>query len=324
MSKAIRLCPHAVVLPGNYRRYSEVSRQVLSVLERFTPLVEPISIDEAFLDVTASRRLMGDAVTIAGRIKRAIRHELGLTASVGVGPNKFLAKLASDLKKPDALVVIDEGNLRQTLDPLPVGRLWGVGPATARRLEGVGIRTIAQLRSCPRESLAMVLGQWTDHYLDLAAGRDDRPVTPDWRAKSIGQEHTFATDVADPAELRAVLLEQVEHVASRLRRGGLRARRVTLKLRYGDFRTVTRSRTEPEPTDVTQVLWQAASGLLDAWARSSAGPLRLIGVSASMMEPHQRQLGLFESAADLKARRLDRAVDDIARRFGPGALRRGR
>jgi DNA polymerase-4 len=325
MAKAVRLCPHAIVLAPRGRRYREISGQVFEIFERFTPLIEPLSCDEAFLDLTGCERLLGDGPAAARAIKNAIRSEIGLTASVGVGPNKFLAKLASDLEKPDGLSVLTPENLRATLDPLPVGRIWGLGPTAADKLARVGVRTIGQLLAASGDMLRRRLGSAADHYLALARGEDDRQVIPDSRAKSLGQEQTFAQDIGSADELRGVLLEQVEHVARRLRRHKLQARSVHLKLRYGDFTTVSRSATLDEPTDLTALLWQRAAMLFDKWARTSLTPLRLLGFSVSELSGQAgRQLELFAPpASDQRHGRVDQAIDTIADRFGPGAIGKG-
>ncbi len=323
MATAVRLCPQAIVLPVRGRRYRELSEAVFAIFERFTPLIEPLSIDEAFLDVTGSRRLLGPAEGIAATIKAAIRDELGLTASVGVAFNKFLAKLASDLDKPDGLVVVTAENVRAILDPLPIERLWGVGPASAKQFERLGIATFGQLRQADGAWLRSVLGDSAEHYQRLARGQDDRPVTPDSQAKSLGQEETFARDIGEVDTLRWVLLGQVEHVARRLRRHGLRARTVTLKLRDGTFVTRTRSATLEAPTDVTDELWRQAEGLLMAWARRERCALRLLGFTASGLSAGGGQMMLFEDPQRPRLRRLDAALDRIAQRFGEGAVRRG-
>ena len=331
MATAVRLCPHAIVLPVRGRRYRQVSEQIFAIFERFTPVIEPVSIDEAFLDVSGCERLLGPAERIAAEIKQCIRGELGLTASVGVAPNKFLAKLASDLEKPDGLVVIAEDSLQEVLDPLPIRKLWGLGPAAEKQLQRLGIHTIGQLRQKSPEFLRKHFGQGGEQFLRLAGGQDKRPVTPDSQAKSIGQEQTFPVDaclagrqVGEMDELRRVLLQQVEQVGRRLRRHELMARTVTIKLRYGDFTTLTRSATLKEPTDTTDELWRAARSLLEAWAAGHHRPLRLLGVTASQLLGEQgRQLRLFESPDRQKQQRLDRVLDDIAERFGSDALRRG-
>ena len=325
MATAVRLCPQAVVLPVRMDRYQQVSDRVFEVLGRYSPLVEPVSIDEAFLDVTGCQRLLGPAGRIARAIKGDIRGELGLTASVGVAPNKFLAKLASDLEKPDGLVVLTEETFQQVLDPLGVRKLWGVGPAAERRLHELGIRTIAQVRCADSRLLTDALGQWGEELRRLAAGQDDRPVTPDWQARSISQEETFAEDIGDVGLLGDVLDGQAEQVARRLRAAGLKARTVTLKLRYGDFRTITRSGTLAEATDLTEDIRGKARQLLAAWAKAGGGALRLLGVGVSGLSGGGgRQLPLFDDPRRGKLRRLDRALDDIAERFGPDAVSRPR
>lgn len=325
MVTALRLCPHAIVLPVRGRRYAEVSERIFELLGRFTPLVEPLSIDEAFLDVTGCDRLFGGPERIARRVKRAIREETSLTASVGAAPNKFLAKLASDLDKPDGLAVIDASSVRQVLWPLPVSKLWGVGPAGARQFEQLSVRTIGELAQMDVERLVRAFGQTGEHFHRLANGRDDRPVTPDHEAKSISQERTFAVDVCDVGELRRVLLGQVEQVGRRLRRHGLRGRTVTVKLRTGDFTTRTRSASLAQATDVTKEIWDTAERLLEAWSRRSPSPLRLLGVSVSQLRGRGgQQLALFEDPLRARRRRLDRALDGIVERFGAEAIGRGR
>ncbi len=324
MAAALRLCPQATVLPVRGRRYRQISDRVFEILGRYSPLLEPLSIDEAFVDVTGCRRLHGAPEQIGRAVKRTIREELGLVASVGAAPNKFLAKLASDLEKPDGFVIVEPGRVQALLDPLPVRRLWGVGPAAEKRLAKLGIRTVRQLRQTG-DALTDVLGRAAaEHLLALAEGRDVREVVPDHRAKSIGQEQTFAEDVEDLDALRSVLLHQADEVARRLRRCDLEARTVTLKLRYGDFTTLTRSTTLERPTHVTQQIWSAAGEVFEAWARRSFGPLRLLGVTASHLTARAgRQLALFEDPDAEKLRRVDRAVDEIAERFGQDAIRRG-
>ena len=248
---ARRLCPQGIYLPPRIDYYAEISRQIRDIFERFTPLVEPLSLDEAFLDVTGSENLFGPAVEIGRQIKQAIRKELRLVASVGVAPNKFLAKIASDLKKPDALVVVEPDKVQEFLDPLPVERLWGVGKQSSKVFERLGIRTIGQLRQCPLDMLQARFGSSGEHLWNLAHGRDDRPVVPEREAKSISNETTFEHDIADMDVLRAWLVDLIEQVGCRLRRHGLRGRTVHLKVRFADFSLITRSQTLPEPTDIT-------------------------------------------------------------------------
>jgi DNA polymerase-4 len=322
MATALRLCPHAVVIPPRMRRYRQVSGHLFRLFDAFTPLVEPVSVDEAFLDVTGCEALFGPPEVIARRLKERIRAETGLTASVGVAPNKFLAKLASDLEKPDGLVVIAPEAVQATLDPLPIGRLWGVGQATLARFERMGVRRVADLRSLPPAAVLRQFGTAGEQFLRLARGEDDRPVTPDHQAKSISQEVTFPEDIATLGTLRPVLLRQTEDVAYRLRRLGLLARTVTLKIRLGDFTTLTRGATLPEPTHATADLWRAARDLLGAWHGGNAPPVRLIGVAASQLsDTGRRQLPLFEEQR--REAQLDAALDALRERFGEDAVRRG-
>lgn len=324
-AQALRRCPHAILLPVRMERYAEVSHEIQSIFERYTPLVEPISLDEAFLDVTASTNLFGPPERIGRRIKEQIQSQTQLTASVGIAPNKFLAKLASDLEKPDGFVVITEQNKQQILDPLGVGRIWGVGKVTEKALHSHGIRTIAELRATSEAELSRIVGNGATELLKLARGHDDREVEPARQAKSLSSEQTFATDVRDRDMLLGVLLEQVEEVAQRLRHRQLKARTITLKLRYGDFRTVTRSETLTEATNLTQVLWEAAERVFGRWHRSASGALRLIGFGAGGLEPEAAgQASLFADPETERLQRLDRAMDAIRDRYGKRAVHRGR
>lgn len=323
-STAARLCPRAVFLPVRMAHYAAVSRQIHAILERYTPLVEPLSLDEAFLDVTASRSLFGPAEAIARQIKREIREELRLVASVGVAPNKFLAKLASDLDKPDGFVSVRPEGVQAFLDPLPVGRLWGVGKVAGGALARQGLHTIADLRARGRESLVASLGRAGGQLWELAHGRDDRPVVPDHAAKSISHETTFPVDVGDREMLRARLSDLTGQVARRLRRQDLAATTVQLKLRYPDFRTLSRARTLARATDVTAVLWRTAAALLEEALAERPGPLRLLGMGVTGLQGGAPgQADLFAADACERERRVDATVDEIRERFGSAALRRG-
>jgi DNA polymerase IV len=320
---ARRLCPHGVFLPCRMDFYSQVSGQIRQIFDRFTPLVEPLSLDEAFLDVTGSEGLFGPPHEIGRQIKRAIRDELRLVASVGVAPNKFLAKIASDLEKPDGFVVVQPDRIQEFLDPLPIERLWGVGKVAAAALYKLGVRTISQLRRLPVDVLTDHFGKSGEHLWELAHGMDDRRVVPDREAKSISHETTFATDITDGEPLRAWLLELTEQVARRLRRHRLRGRTVQLKVRFSNFRTITRARTVPEATNVTQEVWQAAAGLLEDALPAGHPPVRLIGVGVSGFVVHDaQQLSLFDRPERATQGRLDEVMDQVHQRFGSSAVRR--
>ncbi len=323
MAVAKRACPNAVIVPPRGGRYHDVSTAVFELLERFTPIVEPLSIDEAFLDVTGSQRLFGSPREIAASIRACIRAELNLTASVGVAPNKFLAKLASDLHKPDGLTVIEPGEIEATLGSLPIGRMWGVGPATEKRLTDLGITTFGDLHSYPLDVLESILGTWAGRMAALARGEDHRTVTPDSRAKSISHEQTFGQDLQSPEAVVDVMRGQAESVARRLRRHAFRAGTVTVKVRYGDFETITRSASFDEPTDRTDVLWRQGRALFDAWAHGGWRPVRLIGFGTSNLSRGTEQLNLFTDDDDQRRRALDEATDSIKQRFGSGAIHRG-
>lgn len=323
MSQALRLCPHAVVRPVNFRRYREVSRKVFEIFGRFTPVVEGLSLDEAFLDLTGTEKLLGPAEGVARQIKTQVFRETQCTCSVGVSDCKFLAKLASDMNKPDGLTVLGRAEVETVLPGLPVTRIWGIGAKSAARLGGYAIHTIGDLRRCELSFLLNRFGSDAERLHRLARGIDERPVTTDREAKSIGQEQTFFENKLRAEEVRAELLGEVEHVAWRLRRSGLAARAVTVKIRSGDFRTVTRSRTLGAPTDVTTELWSAAREAFDDWAARQFEPVRLIGVQAKeLTATEERQLGLFTHATHEKQSQVDAATDKIRARYGDDAIRR--
>jgi DNA polymerase-4 len=323
-AQARRLCPHAVFIRSRMDRYVEVSRELRDIFARYTPLLEPLSLDEAFLDVTSSLRLFGDGQAIARRIKEEIRDELGLVASVGVAPNKFLAKLASDLDKPDGLVVVPTDAIEAFLEPLPVSRLWGVGKVSNRDLAEMGVYTIGDLRRLPEELLVSRFAKSAAHWARLARGIDDRRVVPDRDAKSISHETTFATDIGDAEVLKSWLLELTEQVATRLRRQGLRGKTVFIKVRYADFHTVTRSESLDAPSNVTRELYVTAARLLQAQLARSPRPVRLLGMGASGITSEELEQGqLFETEDREQQRRIDTVVDSIKSRFGNRALRRG-
>lgn len=319
---AIKRCPHAILLPGNMSLYSDVSRQIRSVFGRYTPVIEPLSLDEAFLDVEASRRLYGDAVEIGKKIKQDIKRELALVASVGIAPNKFLAKIASDLQKPDGFVVVDPENIHAFLDPLPVSRIWGVGKSTLEYLNSINVYNIKQLRELPHSILQQKFGKHGLQLKELAQGIDDRLVVTDHQAKSISQEKTFANDIEDHKILRAHLLQLVEQVSWRLRQGDLFGCVVRLKIRLSDFKTVTRSVTLPNPTQSTQSIWEASAALLDKFLSGCNRPIRLIGVGMSGFDDLANQQDLFADRFESQ-KKIDLVTDQINERYGSDALRRG-
>lgn len=325
IAMARRLCPEAVFLPVRMDDYAQVSQQIQEIFFRYTPEVEPLSLDEAFLDVTASEKLFGPVVAIARRIKQEIRQELRLVASVGVAPNKFVAKIASDVRKPDGFVVVEPEGVQAFLDPLPVGRLWGVGKVSATVFERLGIRTIAQVRQQSVELLRKHFGQMGEQFWRLARGIDDRPVEPERPAKSISNETTFPTDIDDAAVLRVWLRELAEQVAARLRREGLYGRTVQLKVRFADFRTVTRAQTLPHATNITQEIWRAAADMLATRLPADHPPVRLLGVGISGFEDEDSGQGeLFGQETQQRQQQLDAVADRIKDRFGSGAIRRGK
>jgi DNA polymerase-4 len=318
IGRAARLCPHAAFLPVDMQKYERVSRQIMALLAQFSPLVEQVSVDEAFVDLTGTLRLLGAPADAVRRIKARIRADTGLTASAGLAANKFVAKVASDLGKPDGLVIVPAGQEAAFLAALPVERLWGVGRVMARDLESMGIRTIGQLQALPRAVLRQRFGRHGERLAELAVGRDDRPVTPDASARSIGAEETYGRDCRDGQKLATTLRGQAERVAAALRRERLSAARLTLKLRFADFRTLTRCSTG-DPTQDGLEIYRRAAALLERIPRSQA--VRLIGISASgLAGGGQGQLSLLDPAM-VRRERLARAVDGLTRRFGEGTVR---
>ncbi|MEZ6044553.1 MAG: DNA polymerase IV [Planctomycetaceae bacterium] len=285
--------------------------------------MEPLSLDEAFLDVTGSEKLFGSSVEIGREIKERIKSEVDLIASVGVAPNKYLAKIASDLNKPDGFCVVDPNRIQEFLDPLAVSRLWGVGKVSQATFRQLGIKTIGELRQVPESYLQRKFGKFGEHLWKLAHGIDLRRVEPDHQAKSISHETTFSTDVADRDVLKMWLLEQTEQVARRLRRNKLFGKTVNLKIRFSDFQTFTRAQSLPHGTQTTQEIWEAAIQLLEEKAPKSNMPVRLLGVGMSHLHTEAtRQLNLFETEDHEKLNRLDQTTDAIRDRFGSAALHR--
>ncbi|MCV0403067.1 MAG: DNA polymerase IV [Chloroflexi bacterium] len=317
---AARRCPDGVFLPGRPERYRQLSRQVMAIFASYTPLVEPISLDEAFLDVSDSRAAFGDGPTIAREIKRRVLDEVGLVVSVGVATNKLCAKIASDLRKPDALVIVPPGEEASFLAPLPIRRLWGVGPQAQRALGEYGVTTIGQLAALESSTLRRRFGIHGDELSARARGADPSPVVSSHAPKSIGHEHTFDVDSADPGRLEATLLDLAESVATRLRRHDLAARAVQLKLRYEGFETLTRQAPLPHPTRDSRPLYDTAIGLLRKTQVAGRG-VRLIGLTAIGLTEAQ-QLTLFD--APDREDRLSRSIDTVRERFGEDAITRAR
>jgi len=323
---AMRLCPEAIWLRGRMGLYAEVSRRIRLLFDEITPVVEPLSIDEAFLDLTGVVPDLREGAAAARRLKETIRGRERLTASVGVAPTKFLAKVASDLEKPDGLVVFPLEDVRARLWPLPVERLWGVGPRTAARLHLLGLRAIGDLVHAGEERLAGVLGPGAArHLLSLARGEDPRAVVPDRESKSISEERTYAADLRDRDQIEAELLDRSEGVARALRREGLTARTVRIKVRTGDFVTWTRALTLPAPTFLTEEIYAAARALFDTRIRLRGKGARLLGVGVSGLGPRDAgQLDLFADPVLLRAARAASATDALAERYGGGVITRAR
>ena len=320
MAIARRLCPNAIFLHPDHARYSDVSRQIFSILSRFSPVIEQLSIDEGFLDLTGMERLMENPRVYGEEIKRAVREETGLTASVGIAPNKFLAKLASDLEKPDGLVVIRPEDAEKVLAPLPVNRIFGVGKKTEARLAALGFRSIGQLAAADRGKLVQALGnRMASQLFALAHGLDDRPVEPRRAAQSIGREETFDEDIRSREEAERVLLALSEEVGWRLRRKGLFARTITLKVRLGSFDTFTRQQTLPEPVAYDEDIFREAQTLFRAFPMPSGQGIRLLGVSAGNLS-EGGEVSLFDDHE--KKDRLYGAIDNLKRRFGEGVVTR--
>ena len=323
MSTALRLCPDAICVPPRMARYREVSAQVFAVFREITPLVQGLSVDEAFLDVTGSVQLLGEPPAIARRIKEEIRSRTGLSASVGVAPNKLVAKIASDLDKPDGLTVVPVERVREVLDPLSVRRLPGLGRKLGEKVEAAGLRTLRELRTAPDALLWPLFGRDTPRMRERAAGIDERPVVSETEEKSLSAEDTFERDLAQPRELEAHLARLADKACERLRRKGLVSGRVGVKIRSHDFSTFTRQRAIAPPTQDGRAIREVTRELLRRWLAEHRGAkLRLLGVTLAELSP-ATQMGLFEQSAPGGNARLDAALDQVRERFGSRALRRG-
>jgi DNA polymerase-4 len=319
VSQALRLCPSAIILPPHMEKYRDYSQRVMTIFSEVTPLVEPLSIDEAFLDVSGARRLLGSPRRIAELIRARVRDETGLTCSVGAASTKFVAKLASGRAKPDGLLVIPASETLAYLRPLPVGALWGVGESTQQSLQRLGLRTVADLADTPLTVLQRAVGEAAGRKLhDLANGLDPRSVVVTTREKSVGHEMTFETDVSDPVRLKQELLRLSSQVGARLRKHELVGRTVALKLRFSDFRTVTRSRTLAEPTNVGRRIFEEVTSIYDALDLGRT-PIRLIGVRVEQLaEAGGSRMALWDP--DEEWREAERTLDQVSAKFGRGAI----
>ena len=322
VSQALRLCPHARVIPPDFTRYRAVSSEVMAVFHSVTPLVEQLSIDEAFLDVRGVRRLWGTPGEIAVLLRQRVRDEVGITCSVGVAATKHVAKMASTISKPDGMLIVPAAGTQHFLDPRPVGAMWGVGPKTAEALQRRGIRTIRDVRETSAEALARAVGgALAQRIQQLARGEDARAVETTRTEKSVGHEETFEVDISDPDVLRSELLRLADRVAARLRASGWQAGAVAIKIRFADFTTLSRTASLTEPTEVGRRIGETAIGLLEQIPRRD--PVRLVGVRAERLrESAGGALTLWDDDED--QRRLEDALDDARARFGAGTITRAR
>lgn len=323
-SVARRRCPDGIFLKPRMSRYQEVSRQVFEIMRDITPLVEGLSLDEAFLDISGSLRQFGNAKAVGEALRERVRGATGLAISIGIAPNKFVAKIASDIDKPNGFVIVQPEDVTGFLDPLPVRRLWGIGPKTLPRLEQTGFKTFQDIRRAAPGKLEALLGRQAERYRQLAAGKDQREVKPDRDDKSISHEQTYREDLVSLEQLEREILQQAEKVAARLRAKELSARTLTLKIRERDFTTHTRSTSMRPATQDTRALADKGRQLIRQWWQEHPGArIRLLGVGSSNFEA-ATQLGLFDSAPAGRDTRLDKLMDSVRDKFGNSAVRRGR
>jgi len=322
--RASELCPHAVFVKSRLDHYAHVGRQVRDIFLRYTPLVQPLSLDEAFLDVTGTLRLFGSAREIGMQIKALIQQELRLTASVGIAPLKFVAKIASDIHKPDGFTQVTADQIESFLDPLPVSRLWGVGHVGNQKLASLQLKTIGDIRRYDRSAMTDKFGNWGDHLWKLANGIDPRKVVPDRTAKQISHERTFSDDIDDQDMMRAVISHLSEQVTRRLRRNGRFARSVTVKYRCDDFRTFAQTRSFSQPTEATDPVFRTAMVLLNELTQKHPQPIRLLGVSVgNLTSEGTRQLDLFGSETDDQSQKaVDKVVDQLSDQIGKNSVYR--
>lgn len=322
--EAARRCPDGIFIKPRMARYREVSNQVFAIMRDITPLVEGLSLDEAFLDITGSIRGYGSATKVGEALRDRVHETTGLVISIGIAPSKFVAKIASDIDKPGGFVVVPPRDVQDFLEPLPVKRLWGLGPKTLPRVEAAGITTIGALRDTPPAKLRALLGNRADHFQRLARGEDQRAVNPERDDKSISSEETFHTDLTDRAVLEREMLAMADTVARRLRKANLATGTVTVKIREADFTTHTRSRSFRPATQDSDAIYRTARSLLESWWREHADPaIRLLGVSAGKLG-RAGQFSLFDDAPAARPGKVDSVMDDIRSRFGDSGLQRGR
>lgn len=323
VGRAQRLAPHAIFIPPDHKRYSEVSEHIMEIFHSFTPLVEPISLDEAFLDVTKAKRLLGDGRAIATAIRAKVEAQEGITCSVGIASSKFIAKLASQHCKPNGILEITDDRVLTFLHPLPVSALWGVGPKTNEALERLGLHTVGDIAQTPEQTLIRALGQAAGQSLyELAWGRDDRDVIPEEPDKSISAAETFDRDIDDPEIIAKEILRMCERASSRMRERSLFAKTITLKIRFADFTTINRSKTLPLPIDTTHEIYEIAKGLYEALSIGRAR-IRLVGVSLENLHTDSHEQ-LILGARESSWRELQGGIDAAKARFGSDSVRPGR
>jgi len=322
ISAAYRRCPDAIFLPGDMPKYARISHEIFELLENFTPDIEPVSIDEAFMDITGSYHLFGTPEETCLKIKSAIKKRMGLTASIGMAPNKMTAKIASDIDKPNGLVIVDKKGILDFLHPLPVEKLWGIGEKTKQTLKNIGINTIGDLAHRDIQELTRVFGKHGEHAWRLARGIDPRSVEMTDIVKSISNEYTFEKDTGEDRRIRDVLMFLSEKVSRRLRKSDLKGRTVTLKIRFADFKTYTRAVTLGTPTNFVDIIYENVAGKMESFDPGK-NPVRLVGVRVSNLIDSSMQYDLFDESSDRtkKNERLHKALDRIMDKFGEEALR---
>ncbi len=335
-ASAVKKCPHLVIVKPRHDLYSEISSQIRDVFLRYTPVIEPLSLDEAFLDVQGSERLHGDAATIGKLIKRDIKRDLDLVASVGVAPTKFVAKLASDHDKPDGFTIVLPEQVQSFLDPMPVGRIWGVGKVANAKLLKQNIRTVADLKTRSAAFLDELFGQYGEQLWRLAHGIDERKVTTDGEVKSVSQETTFDTDITNYRSIESTAIYLTEGVGYRLRESDMKGKTVTIKIRFDDFKTITRSRSMDLRTNQTNALWEVVKLLFQQELKIKRFSIRLIGVGVSnfsdnLSTPSTVQSDLFDTSpgeavceSEPEEHVLDKLSDEIKHKFGKGSIKRGK